>query len=99
MNLALLRPTASWKQVNEMQNANGAAVSDFGDSVLCYGGMDRTPFAVVPACKQKEYFYNQKYCRLEGFGFGCGFFVCFWSFARHTGFVAAGKMQIVVLVS
>lgn len=47
---------------------------------------------------KKNIFTIKKYCRLEGFGFGCVFFVCFWSFARHTGFVAAGKMQIMVLV-
>lgn len=49
---------------------------------------------------KKNTFTIEKYCTLEGFGFGClGFFLFdFGSFARHTGFVAAGKMQILVLV-
>lgn len=60
-----------------------------GQNAICSG-----------SCVQAKriFLQSKNIADLKVLGLGVFFFVCFWSFARHTGFVAAGKMQIMVLV-
>lgn len=83
--LPFLKSTASWKQVKEVHNSEGVIL----ETMWCVvGGMD-APVVCVSKWKEPS---NKKICGLEAF-------LCFfWSFARHTGFVAAGNLLILGLV-